>query len=105
MRGDQRAEAEAGEGPSRGSQSTCGTVCPQQGQCWAAPCALQASAARAGGRVHLLCQHCLSTLSLANTVCGDHQRRSPRLALVAGSRGLGRGGLAGWPTPDTLSIC
>lgn len=46
-----------------------------------------------------------STLSLANTVGGDHQRRSPRLVLVAGGRGLGRRGLAGRPTLDTLSIC
>lgn len=42
-----------------------------------------------------------SLLSLANTVGGESQR-SPRLALVAGSRGLGRGGLAGWPTPSIL---
>lgn len=38
-----------------------------------------------------------STLSLANTVGGDHQRRSPRLALVAGGRGLGRRAWLGGP--------
>lgn len=70
-------------------------VCPQQGQRWAAPTCL-------------FCPPCgLSTsslLSLANIVGGDG-RRSPRLALVAGSRGLGRGGLAGWPTLSILPIC
>lgn len=70
-------------------------VCPQQGQHWAAP-------------TRLFCPLCgmstSSLLSLANTV-GGGGRRSPRLALVAGSRDLGRGGLAGWPTPSIPPIC
>lgn len=93
MRGDQRAEAEAGAGPSRGSQSTCGTVCPQQGQCWAAPCALQASAARAGGRVHLLCQHCLQ-----HPVFGKYRLWGPPAEVPeAGAGGWRQGSGERWP--------
>lgn len=93
-RGDQRAEAEAGAGPSRGSQSTCGTVCPQQGQCWAAPCALQASAACAAeGSIHLLCQH-----SLQHPVFGKHRRCGPPAEVPeAGAGGWGQGSGERWP--------
>lgn len=81
--------------PPRGPKVPVWHVCPQQGQHWAAP-------------TSLFCPpRSLSTsslLSLANTVGGDGQR-SPRLALVAGSRGLGRGGLAGWPILSILPIC
>lgn len=59
------------------------------------------SRASAGWLPRASSTHCVgcptsSLLSLANTV-GGGGRRSRRLALVAGSRGLGRGGLAGGP--------
>lgn len=68
-------------------------VCPQQGQCRAAPCALQASAARAGGRVHLLCQHCLQ-----HPVFGKHRRWGPPAEVPeAGAGGWRQGSGERWP--------
>lgn len=100
MRSARRGGPEGRDGgwtqdPPGGPKVPVWHVCPQQGQqSWAAPmclfrppCGLSTS----------------SLLSLANTVGGVAGGSPPRLALVAGSRDLGRGGLPGWPTPSVHS--
>lgn len=82
-------------GPSRGSQSTC------------MACLSPAGPAELGGS-HVPLPPTVRSVHLQPPVFGKHcrwggRRFPPRLALVAGSRDLGRGGLPGWPTPSVHS--